>query len=469
MSNRGASGQNSPAALLARMDRLPFSKWHRSLMIVALLGVMFDAVDQAVFGAALPLVSRELKIGPAEAGMLATIGLVGAFFGSLIWGTVCDYFGRRTGFEWTIGIFAVFTGAMALAWDYLSVGVFRFVGGLGIGGQVPVASTIVSEFSPSRLRGRLTVLTVAAFPVGLAIAALLGLFILPIWGWRALFAIGVIPAVLLFFVRRNMPESIRYLLSKGRVDEAIRSVEFIEQQAVGPAAKRPEVVVPAQVPSKPASGAFTVFQLLSPALRRRTILLWIVSLFYLWCNNGIVFMLPTILTQRGMSLTEAVTFALILGVFGAFGQVSGSFLVDIFNRRWVIFVFYFVGAAFHAWFAVSTGLWMYVAFAFVGFVDPGVYGPNIMYANELYPTHLRATGVGWFFGIGRIGSFAAPAIIGWMLANGLGQYTLYTFAAAYLVAAIAHFAIGIETKGLTLEQAAKAGEVAKVETGLATS
>jgi hypothetical protein len=95
---------------------------------------------------------------------------------------------------------------------------------------------------------------------------------------------------------------------------------------------------------------------------------------------------------------------------------------------------------------------MYVAIAFVGWVNPGVYGPTGVYVGELHPTHLRATAVGWFFGIGRIGSFMAPAVIGFMLASGMGQYVLYTFALTYLIASFAVIAIGIETKGMVLEQ-----------------
>jgi MFS family permease len=118
----------------------------------------------------------------------------------------------------------------------------------------------------------------------------------------------------------------------------------------------------------------------------------------------------------------------------------------------VLFLYYFVGAFFHLWFAMASGVWIYFAIAAVGWVNPGVYGSNGIYVSELYPTHLRATAVGWFFGIGRVGSFLAPAVVGFMLQYGLGAYVLHTFALSFFIASIALWAVGIETKGRVLEQ-----------------
>src|SRR6185437_10283309 len=223
------------AQLMSRLESLPFSRWHRSLALVAFFGTLFDAADFALFGGALPLIAHEFGLGPAQAGLLATAGLVGAFLGALFWGTISDYIGRRTAFQTTVGIFAVFTGLVATSWSLLSLVVTRFVSNFGLGGEVPVASTIVSEFMPSRIRGRATGNMMAAFPLGLVVAAGLSLTIVPNFGWRALFAVGVVPAFLLYFVRRHMPESVRYLMSRGRTAEAEQVVAEIERQALADA------------------------------------------------------------------------------------------------------------------------------------------------------------------------------------------------------------------------------------------
>src|ERR1700716_1500312 len=222
-----SSNSENSAELVGRLERLPFSRWHRNFFLLAFLGVMFDAADFALFGAALPPIAKEFGLGPAQAGLLATVGLVGAFLGALFWGTISDYIGRRTAFAATIGIFSLFTGLVAASWNVLSLAVFRFISNFGLGGEVPVALTLTSEYSPSRIRGRMTGSMMAAFPTGLALAALVSLWLIPAYGWRAIFIAGMIPAVLLFFVRIYMPESVRYLITRGRIEEAERTVAEI--------------------------------------------------------------------------------------------------------------------------------------------------------------------------------------------------------------------------------------------------
>ena len=143
---------------------------------------------------------------------------------------------------------------------------------------------------------------------------------------------------------------------------------------------------------------------------------------------------------------------LVQAIAAVFGYSACGFLIDRFGRRPVLFLYFFIGAFFHWWFAEASGIWLYFAAAAVGWVNPGVYGSTGVYVSELYPTHLRATAVGWFFGIGRIGSFLAPTVVGFMLAYGLGAYVLHTFALSFLIAAIALWLVGVETKGLVLEQ-----------------
>ncbi len=438
------------AELIGRLERLRFSRWHLNLALLAAVGVLFDAADFALFGAALPPIAKEFGLGPAQAGLLATIGLIGAFLGALFWGTISDYIGRRTSFFATVGIFTVFTALTAATWNLLSLGIFRFISNLGLGGTIPVSLTITAEFMPSRIRGRVSSSVLAAFPLGLALAAGLSLWLIPQFGWRALFAVGIAPAVMLLFVRRYMPELVRYLISRGRLQEAERTVEMIERSALGQRGESTQKL--AVSPEVNVRQGVTVFELLARGRRKTTVLLWIVSFCFFWSSNGILFMLPTILTQRGIPLSQAISFALVQGIFGFFGYTICGFLIDRFGRRPVLFLYFFLGAFFHLWFALSSGVWMYVAIAFVGWVNPGVYGPTGVYVGELHPTHLRATAVGWFFGIGRIGSFLAPTVVGLMLANGLGHYVLHTFALTYLIASFAVIAVGIETKGMVLEE-----------------
>ena len=170
-------------------------------------------------------------------------------------------------------------------------------------------------------------------------------------------------------------------------------------------------------------------------------------------------MLPTILIQRGLPLNQILVLLLVQALAAIVGYAACGFLIDWYGRRPVLFLYYFVGAFFHLWFAYASGVWLYVAIAAVGWVNPGVYGSTGIYVSELYPTHMRATAVGWFFGIGRIGSFLAPAVVGFMLQFGAGAYVLHTFALTFLLASIALWFVGVETKGKTLEEITRGGAV----------
>jgi putative MFS transporter len=418
---------------------------------------MFDAADFALFGAALPPIAREFGLGPAQSGLLATVGLIGAFAGALFWGTVSDYVGRRTSFSATIGIFALFTGLVAASWNIASLAVFRFLSNFGLGGEVPVTATLGAEFSPSRIRGAMAGNLLTAFPVGLIVAAVLSLSILPTFGWRTLFAVGIVPAILLFFVRRYMPESVRYLLSKGRITDAEQTVAHIETEALGRQRTAGELQSMPQVrPELAVKTGVTVLELFTEGRALRTVLIWIVSFGFFWSSNGILFMLPTILTQQGIPLTQAIAYQLVQAIGGVLGYTACSFLIDRYGRRPVLFLYYFVGAFCHLWFAMSTGLATFAAAFFVGWVNPGVYGSTGVYVGELHPTYIRATAVGWFFGIGRIGSFLVPTVVGLMIAYGWGKYTLYMFALSFLIASVALILIGIETKGRVLEEITQA-------------
>src|SRR4030095_11537371 len=177
----------------------------------------------------------------------------------------------------------------------------------------------------------------------------------------------------------------------------------------------PAVPVPAGVEER----GVTVVELLTPERRKRTILLWILSFCFLWSSNGIIFMLPQILVQRGFELRQIFVFLFVQAVAAFVGYTACGFLIDRCGRRPVLVLYYFVGAFFHLWFAMASGVWIYFAIAAVGWVNPGVYrwhGPPF---SDLYPTHLRATAVGWFFGIGRVGSVTAPAAGGVLLRHGV--------------------------------------------------
>jgi putative MFS transporter len=440
------------AHTLARLEAMPFGRWHKKLIAVGFIGVFFDAADFVMFGSALPVIAKEFGLNPQEAGLLATVGLAGAFVGALFWGTISDYIGRKTAFQATIVIFAAFTGLTAVCWNAMTMGIARFIANFGLGGEVPVTTTLVAEFMPRKVRGLGTGMVMAAFGCGQVTAALLGLLVVPTLGWKYLFLIGIVPLLLVSVVRRVIPESVRYLLNKGRTVEAAEIVSrIVIENGAGPG-EAPSAPLNEKAAATIAETAkFTLGELFRPDLRRRTILLWIASIGLLWAGNGMIFMLPLILTQRGMSIGSALTFSFIQAMAGAVGYMSITYMMDLFGRRLVLPLFLILGVVFDLWFAHSSGPTIYVAIAAVGFCNPGVFGGCSTYSAELYPTAVRATGVGWFFGIGRVGSFLVPLVLGTMMVSGYGMYVMHTFALSYFIAGIAIMAIAIETRGRALD------------------
>ena len=440
------------ARTLARLEAIPFGRWHKKLIAAGFIGVFFDAADFVMFGSALPVIAKEFGLNPQQAGFLATVGLAGAFVGALFWGTISDYIGRKTAFQATIAIFAVFTGLMAVSWNATTMGISRFIANFGLGGEVPVTTTLVAEFMPRNVRGLGTGTVMAAFGCGQVTAALLGLLVVPTLGWKYLFLIGIVPLLWVWVIRRAIPESVRYLLNKGRTKEAAEVVSRIEIENGAGSGAAPSAPLNEQAAATISETAkFTLAELFRPDLRRRTSLLWIVSIGLLWAGNGMIFMLPLILTQRGMSIGSALTFSFIQALAGVVGYMSITYMMDLFGRQLILPLFLILGAVFDLWFAYSSGPMMYVAIAAVGFCNPGVFGGCITYSAELYPTAVRATGVGWFFGIGRVGSFLVPLTLGTMMVSGYGMYVMHTFALSYFVAGIAIIAIAIETRGRVLD------------------
>ena len=208
--------------VLERLENLPVGSFHYKLLVVTGLGWMFDSMDTGLISFVLPILAREWGLTPEQVGWIGSVGLIGMALGAVLAGTIADRFGRKNVFAATVILYSVATGLCAVAWSYESLLVFRFLVGFGLGGELPVAATLMSEYAPSNLRGRFIVLLESFWGVGWLVAALISYLLIPKFGWQVAFIIGALPAFYVFLIRLHMPESIRYLISKGKVDEADR-------------------------------------------------------------------------------------------------------------------------------------------------------------------------------------------------------------------------------------------------------
>jgi MFS transporter, putative metabolite:H+ symporter len=442
-------------ARIARLDRLPLSPFHRRLLIVSGLGWMFDAMDILIVSSVVAAVALDWKLTPQVRGLIISANLAGMFVGAAMAGVLSDRFGRKGVFQITLLSYSILTGLSAFAWSALSLGILRFLAGIGMGGELPVASTLVSEFAPARLRGRMLVLLESFWAFGSVLAALIGYLVIPNFGWQAAFLIGAIPAFYVFILRRAIPESPRYLIGKGRVAEAEAVLSQVEAgEAGGAAVPRPEAR-----PAAPAAKV-RIRDLFAPGFARRTIMLWILWFAMVFSYYGIFTWLPSLLNAKGFALREAFLLNLIIALFQIPGYFTAAFLVERWGRKSTLVTFLLlnaVGAFFFAQQSLSSQpdvaqilIWGGV----MAFFNLGAWGVVYTYTPELYPTRLRGTGTGIAAAVGRLSGVLGPYAVGMMLGAFAGsQYGVFIAFTAILVAGgLVVLFLGEETRGRTLEE-----------------
>jgi putative MFS transporter len=365
--------------------------------------------------------------------------------GASLGGLWADRIGRRSVFALTLLVYGVATGVSALAWSVGSLLVIRFFVGLGLGAELPVASTLVSEFAPPRIRGRIIVLLEAFWAVGWTIAALIGYFVVPAGdnGWRWALAIGAVPALYAAVVRLGLPESVRFLESQGRHDEAERTVRRFERSAaLAPAAAPAAPAAPAadsappSTPSQAAPAPPRIGALWSAGLRRRTAALWLVWFCVNFSYYGAFIWLPTLLVADGFSLVRSFGFTLVITLAQLPGYAAAAILVETWGRRSTLATFLVGSAIAAAIFAGASSVPMVlVGGCLLSFFNLGAWGALYAVTPEIYPTWLRATGSGWAAGVGRIASVLAPLAVPQIREWGGTTLLFAIFGAVFLIAA----------------------------------
>lgn len=200
------------------------SGWHVRIRLIAGAATLFDAVDTLAIAYALPVLTAAWHLRPEMTGLVVSAGYVGQLLGGLFFGWLAERVGRVSTMRWTIGIYAIFSLTCAASWNYASLLVFRTLQGVGLGGEVPVAAAYINEFAKAKARGRFFLLYEQAYSAGRLVAALLGVWVVAHFGWRFLFLIGTVPAILAIALRRWLPESPRWLAAQGRSQEADRAL-----------------------------------------------------------------------------------------------------------------------------------------------------------------------------------------------------------------------------------------------------
>ena len=452
---------------LARLDRLPLCRPHYYLLLIGGLGYTFDGMDAAIVAFLLPSAREEWGLSTGQLGIIGSATPFGYLFGAAIAGILGDRIGRKKVMMYSLVFYCFFTVIAAAAPSFEVFLVARVLAGAGTGAESAIIAPFLSEFVPAARRGWFIGALAGFFSFGFVGAAILGRLVVPAFdaGWRWAQVITALPVLMVLWWRRSLPESPRYLLLKGRPEEAERVVADFEgraQRATGRPlppipAPRPDAAAeaphsaPAGVQRKTGLGAALRF-LWGRDMAGRTAVVWTLWFVITFSYYGFFSWIPTLLIDRGITVTRSFEFSIIIYLAQIPGYFSAAWLNERADRKNTI-AGYLIGSAVSAY-ALSqmeTPLTITVAGAFLSFFLVGVYAGLYSYTPEVFPTWVRATGTGLASAFGRIGSITAPAIIGFFAAT-LGFAGVFTMTTAVLSAGVlAVLFFGLSTAGRTLE------------------
>jgi MFS transporter, putative metabolite:H+ symporter len=425
------------------IDQVGFGRFQRRLLWVCGITWAADAAEILLLAFALPAISAEFGLSRAAGGLLVTSTFVGMLVGAWFWGLVADRVGRRAGFQLTVLIFAVFGTLSAFAPNLGLLMALRALTGFGLGGALPLDFALYAEYLPSRNRGRNLVLLESFWALGTVAAASLALLLVPTVGWRPLLASSALAAALVVWIRRQVPESPRYLAASGRTAEARRVLARVAE-ANGRPVPAGELTT---APGRQAVGTATLWR---RPYRAITAVLWVawfaISLGY----YGVFSWLPTVLVDRGFSFLRTYQYSFLLALAQVPGYLSAAWLVERWGRRATLAAYLTASALFTWLFALAgTTAWLVSAGALMSFFALGAWGALYAYTPEVYPTQVRATGTGAASGMARVAGALAPLVGGLLLPVSLVA-ALGVYAGAFLVGGLAVLAARAETRGRPL-------------------
>ena len=403
------------------------------VVAICFASIVFDGYDLIVYGTVVPalLEYREWELTAVEAGAIGSYALVGMLFGAMMVGTITDIVGRRKIMLFCISWFSLAMGLCAIAPSPELLGLFRFIAGLGLGGVVPTAIALTIEYAPPHRRSFTNALMFSGYSVGGILAALLAIPLLPAFGWRLMFAIGLAPLVLIVpLAYKFMPESVSFLVANGRREEA---EELARRYGISLDPEASSTSPDAVSTWKDKLGA-----LFSRNYAVATALFWIATFIGLLLVYGLNTWLSQIMLEAGYPLGSALSFLLVLNLGAILGTPLAGAAADRFGSKPVIAIMFLTATACVA--LLSIELPLLIIYALVALAGLGSIGTTILvnaYTAKHYPADRRATALGWALGFGRLGAILGPLYGGYVIAyvaSQLGfEWNFYAFAVPALL------------------------------------
>jgi putative MFS transporter len=439
--------------IAARLERLPYSRWHVTVTVVLGVAIFFDSFDSLAIAYVLPVLIRDWHIPPQSIGGLISIANFGQALGALSFGWFAERIGRVSAARIAIALFAVMSLACAFTTSYDQLFVCRFIQGIGLGGEIPVASTYISEILRADRRGGRFLSYQIIFPVGLLMSGVVGATVVPRFGWQWMFVIGALPAIVALVMQRFCPESPRWLASKGRLGEADAIVTEIER-VVSRDGAEPLAPVP-ELSLQPLSGKTRWQELFEGRYRSRTLLVWVLWACCYIIAYGLQGWIPTLYREiYHLSLQQSLNYAIFSPAGSLIGSLICAFMIDRTGRRYWFTAAFFLAAAGLIWlwaFGASTALGMLLGFSFCSMWLGSMNMTIFLYTAEIYPTRMRALGVSWASFWLRAAATVGPLIVGFALPRYGISGVFLTFSIFAMIGCIAATFM-IETRRRVLEE-----------------
>ncbi|WP_342551872.1 MFS transporter [Paenibacillus sp. FSL R7-0652] len=393
----------------------------RKLLFSAGMSWLFDAMEVGMISFIVAALAKEWSLSPGQVGVLTSINSIGMALGALLAGALADRFGRKAILMWTLLIFTIASGLSALATGFAVLCALRLVAGIGLGGELPVASTLVSESMPTAERGRAVVLLESFWAGGWIVSALIANFVIPEYGWRIAFAIGALPAFYALYLRRAIQDPPRY-----KNHTKLHKITFREKVA-------------------------TVW---SAPHRRTTLMLWILWFTVIFSYYGMFLWLPSVVMAKGFTLVKSFQYVLIMTIAQLPGYFTAAYFIERYGRKFVLVVYLTLTAVSAIAFGLATTEATILAAGIcLSFFNLGAWGGLYAYSPELYPTSVRSTGVGLATSVGRVGGVLAPLMVGMLVQRAVPISLIFTiFFVTILIGAAAVLFWGRETKGQELTE-----------------
>ena len=400
------------------IDKAKISPFHWRILFWCTLIIIFDGYDLVIYGVVLPILMQQWQLDPVTAGALGSTALFGMMIGAMLLGTLSDRFGRKKMIVLCIVLFSGFTALNGFAQTPLQFGVMRFIAGLGIGGVMPNVVALMSEYSPRRIRSTLVAVMFSGYAIGGMLSAVLGIWIVPQFGWQVMFYLAVIPLLLLPLIWTQLPDSVAFLVRQGKIAEARKVLAALTGK---PLPDDAELAV-----HQPQKTEQSLAALFSNNRALSTLMFFQAFFMCLLMVYGLGSWLPKLMTMAGYGFGSSLMFLLFLNIGGIIGAIGGGWLSDRFHPRPVLMLFFTLAAVSLALLGFKSHV--AVLYFLVTVAGATTIGSQILlyaYVAQFYPTAIRSTALGWSSGVGRIGAILGPVLGGALLAMQLSHQMNY--------------------------------------------